>query len=84
MVTTPEKSCVKPKANRLKGVCIGNHPADDISGAVSVQIGEGKHLNMADSFCADVLYGTVGHAVIDEVHDPGRGAGESGQYENLP
>ena len=30
---------------------------------------------MPDGFCADVSYGVIGHAVVDDIHDPGCSSG---------
>ena len=58
-----------------ENIGIRDHPADNISGAVLVQIGQRQFLDMPDGFCADVSYGVIGHAVVDDIHDPGCSSG---------
>ena len=72
MVMTPENSCVNPRSipsERIIRIC--DDTADDITGAVSVQVGQRKLLDMADGSCTDILYCAVGHTVVDDTHDPG-------------
>ena len=56
---------------------IGDDPADDVAGAVLIQIGQGQMLDMPDGLGADILDHTVGHAVVDDAHDP---AGHSREH----
>ena len=60
MVTIPENNCVNPRKKTIgKDIGIGDDTADDVTGAVAVQIGERQYLNLTDRFCADnpVPYG---------------------------
>ena len=74
--------CKSEKKTVGKDIGIGDDTADDVTGAVAVQIGEGQYLNMADRFCADVLHCTERHTVVDNVHDPGCDTGYEDHDKN--
>ena len=74
--------CKSEKKTIGKDICIGNDTADDVTGAVAVQIGERQYLDMTDRFGTDILYRTEGHAVIDDVHDPGCNTGDDDHDKN--
>ncbi len=65
-----KKLCESKQKTIRKNIGISNDAAYDITGAVAVQIGERKYLNMTDRFCTDILYRTEGHTVVNDIHDP--------------
>ena len=72
------KQLCKSKEHTIgKNIRICDDTADDITGAVSVQVGQRKLLDMADGSCTDILYCAVGHTVVDDTHDPGGNAGNT-------
>ena len=74
------KQLCKSKEHTIgKNIRICDDTADDITGAVSVQVGQRKLLDMADGSCTDILYCAVGHTVVDDTHDPG---GNAGKYDH--
>ncbi len=73
---TGKQLCKSKEQTIGKNIGICNDTADDITGAVAVQVGERKYLDMADRFCTDILYCTEGHTVVDDVHDPGSNTGK--------
>ena len=77
------KQLCKSKEHTIgKNICIRNDTADDITGAVSVQVRQRKFLDMADGFRADILYCAVGHTVVDDAHDPGGNTGKHDHDKN--
>ena len=74
--------CKSEKKTIGKDIGIGDDTADDVTGAVAVQIGERQYLNLTDRFCADILYRTESHAVVDDVHDPGSDTGDDDHDKN--
>ena len=64
---TGKQLCKSKEHTIRKNIRIRNDTADDITGAVSVQVGQRKFLDMADGFRTDILYCAVGHTVVDDV-----------------
>ena len=77
-----EKLCESKQKTIRKNIGISNDAAYDITGAVAVQIGERKYLNMTDRFCTDILYRTEGHTVVNDIHDPGSNTGNDDHHKN--
>ena len=62
---------------------IRNHAADQITGAVTIQILQGKALDLPDCLCPDLLNCPVSDAVVDEIHDICRRSSRSNEHEDF-
>ena len=49
---------------------------------MSIQIGEGKYLDMADRSGTDILYCAKCHTVVDDIHDPHSKTGHDDHHKN--
>ena len=63
-----------------KGVHIGHHPADDVSGGVAVQVGQGQGLDLVDGVVAQVPRDREGDLVVADAEHP-LGKGGQGRHD---
>ena len=64
-------------------VHIGDHPLDQVPGAVAVQEGKGQLLDLPDGPAPDIPDGVEGQFVVDQVHGPGGQTGQDHQHQDL-